>query len=289
MESSTYSNTSSTAFLEGLPDETPKYRFINVPDLERKVAVHQQDLLDKKTTNQFVVFLDIPDRAVCRITAESSPISHCRVFFAHSAKFLIIKMTSGIHERAAVVFSNLFEAKVSTMGLSNDLIALGTTLQSYNGVRKCPDNQWGLQPLPQHQFAPSLVLEVGYSESLPRLANDAWWWVESLNSPVKMVITVTISESNSKVMVQKWELSTQQHDSYPNTRSNSPHAVKTGEVSISRQNSNTVVDGTIILPFDKILHRPPNPSQPLEGDFIFTVQDLETIAEQTWRIQGLMW
>jgi hypothetical protein len=290
MESSTYSDTSSTAFLEGLPDETPKYRFINVPDLERKVAVHEQDLLDKKTTNQFVVFLDIPDRAVDRITAESSPISHYRIFFAHSAKVLIIKMTSMIHERAAAVFSNLFEAKVSTMGLSNDLISVLTAQQSYNGVRKCPDNQWGLQPLPQHQFAPSLILECGYSESpLPRLAIDARWWLESSQSPVEMVITIKICHGNAKIIVQKWELGTRRQGSYSNARANSPLAVKTGEVSISRQNNNTVVSGTIVLPFDKIFRRPPNPAQPLEGDIMFTVQDLETIAEQTWRIQGFMW
>jgi hypothetical protein len=82
-------------FLEGLPEGTPQYRFVNVPDLQRKVALHQQDLDEKRTSNQFVVFLDIPDRAVQKISDESSSICRCRVFFEHQSNILIIKMPSG--------------------------------------------------------------------------------------------------------------------------------------------------------------------------------------------------
>jgi hypothetical protein len=290
MDSSICSDPSSMAFLEGLPDKTPQYRFVNGPDLERKLAVHRQDLSNKKTTNQFVVFLNIPHRAVCRISDDSSSICHNRIFFDHRAKTFIIKMPTYVHDRAVVVFSNLFHTKISTMGLSRILISVLTADESYNAVTKQPDNQWGLSPTQPHTFDPSLVLEVGYLESSSKLASDARWWLESRDSLVELVITIKVDQTTPTVIVQKWELSTQLlHHPRQTTRANPPHAIITGEVSILRQNHNTVVNGTIMLPFAKMFRRPANPSQPQEQDVTFTIQDLEELAEETWKIQGLMW
>jgi hypothetical protein len=93
-------------------------------------------------------------------------------------------------------------------------------------------------------------------------------------------------EGRVTVIIQTWEISTQQP--HPYTLANLPIVSKINEVTILRQDATTIVNGTIVLPFDKMFRRPINPLQPQEQDITFTDSDLQELAEEIWWFQGLI-
>lgn len=53
---------------------------------------------------------------------------------------------------------------------------------------------------------PSLVLETGVSESLPRLHKDAEWWFANSDGDVRVVLILSTSKATRKVVLERWQL-----------------------------------------------------------------------------------
>ena len=53
---------------------------------------------------------------------------------------------------------------------------------------------------------PTLVLETGVSESLPRLQAEACWWFRNSSGATRIVIVITIRTQTREILVQKWQL-----------------------------------------------------------------------------------
>jgi hypothetical protein len=134
---------------------------------------------------------------------------------------------------------------------------------------------------------PTLVFEVGVSESLRGLRFDVRWWLWESRGDVKIVILVHVNRERKRVHIEKWELA-------PATRANPnpppgvpPPAIptKTNEVTITPVTiiPNTIVGppfnttgASLVLEFHKLLLRPAIP--PAEIDVTLTRQDFEDFA-----------
>lgn len=63
------------------------------------------------------------------------------------------------------------------------------------------------QPLPgQKPDWPTLVIETGVIESIPRLREDASWWFRNSSGMVRIVLLVCISHRLRKTTIEKWHL-----------------------------------------------------------------------------------
>jgi hypothetical protein len=53
---------------------------------------------------------------------------------------------------------------------------------------------------------PTLVIETGVSESLPKLRADALWWFQNSNGDVRIVLVLSINKNRRIALLEKWQL-----------------------------------------------------------------------------------
>ncbi|CAG8424969.1 unnamed protein product [Penicillium salamii] len=122
---------------------------------------------------------------------------------------------------------------------------------------------------------PSLILEVGVSESYPQLLQDVNWWSES--APVRPGIVVLIYVKTRPAFRVNFEVWTESPaPSRYNTRSAPPTRLQRSQHVYVE--ANVVHGGPLRLDFSLLMRRAPTP--PLEHDVIFTDQQLLVIAEE---------
>ena len=85
---------------------------------------------------------------------------------------------------------------------------------------------------------PSLVFEVGYSESLPALLCDARWWLVNSGGETRMVVIIRVTGNPRSLHVETWEM-------VPN-----PNVVPTPSRRSTRQTPATVPGCTQVVDID---------------------------------------
>jgi hypothetical protein len=185
------------------------------------------------------------------------------------------------HEVAARAFGNYVGRKIDDMDLDDELDALGSTTVRFGSFSKEADGCWG--PALQ-STKPTLVLEIGLSESSRQLAIDARGWLELRGSAAQLVVIIKINRDNPEIVAQCWELRPRQ--SSISTRASSLSASYTQEVRMFRSNDTTMVTGDMILSFSKVVGRLIDLNNPREQDFTITQQKFQKLAEKVWRKQG---
>ncbi|KAK3383021.1 hypothetical protein B0T24DRAFT_653832 [Lasiosphaeria ovina] len=138
---------------------------------------------------------------------------------------------------------------------------------------------------------PTLVIESGYSETLPELQKDMRWWFQASNYQVKIVILAKFDDQQHHILLEKWE----EEISSPQgaiTRSRAAaisqngilNPVKRQSITITRDEttnpvSYNVTRGALVLGFRLLFLRDPGPQ---EGDFVLSIQSLQLYAEKVW-------
>lgn len=121
--------------------------------------------------------------------------------------------------------------------------------------------------------SPSLVLEVGVSESYSRILQDAQWW--HTNAPTRpglMVLMHTTRSPRFRVDIEIWTHICNQCGSRKSAPS---HLQKSQHLYVQ---GNAVYGGPLRLDFELLMRRPPNPLT--ERDAVMTDQQVLYIATQ---------
>jgi hypothetical protein len=187
-------------------------------------------------------------------------------------------MASPEHESIIGSLTFFLSLQIANMGLFAELDLLGTTKVRYRNFHKRPDACIG--PVGSTPVILNFVIEVGVSESSPRLAINAEKWLLLPGSAVQIAVTVEASRTRPEIVICCWEC--------VSTRSNTQSAVCTQRVTISYTNNTTAVTEPITLPFQKVVGRPIDPSRPQEQNFVLTANDLAVVAEKVWRRQNFI-
>lgn len=125
-------------------------------------------------------------------------------------------------------------------------------------------------------------MEVAYSESAKKLANDRRWWLEASNGDVKAGISLSINQTWKDIIVEMWELVTSDSGKAAQCRQRVVFAQ-----SSSKQYAITVTNAPLRIPFKSLLLRPAELTG--EKDSIdLTENDLNLMAHLIWRTQGLV-
>ncbi|RJE20749.1 hypothetical protein PHISCL_06918 [Aspergillus sclerotialis] len=267
------------AFLKGLPEGTPQFPYISNDDIYGKTKSLEQNLEADENISPFLVFLDVPKETFDEATtSEKSPIKHCRFTYARHLQCLILEVLSKAHEAAREGMISLFDSKISEMGLYSTLERPGPVTRTYGQVSKQPDAQWLPHAPNEDPSKPTVFLEVGYSETLGRLENDAKRWLTCPRSPLMMVLLVKVYEYPKIVTQILAGLRKQQWTMAGNNSA----------ATITRSDGTNYVDGALVMPFEFIFWREKDKENPKEKDVVLKGRDLEAFAESVWRTQGLI-
>lgn len=212
-----------------------------------------------------------------------------RIFYHEDIRKLILKLPSRPHYLAITRMNKLIERHRSAIGLDEQLDSILSSSVSDPPYKKEPDGSWIPASLPAGRTDkwPSMILEVGYSESLKRLRVDAAWWLCRSKGEVKIAIIMSINTQKPHIIIEQFkpDLNTAALRDGPHIR-NYPRVIPkcVQNLEIMASTGNVAVTGApLVLRFSDIFLRQPQTQQ--ETDLLISQQDLTAMAVKIWKWQ----
>ncbi|KAH8690480.1 hypothetical protein BGW36DRAFT_56109 [Talaromyces proteolyticus] len=126
---------------------------------------------------------------------------------------------------------------------------------------------------------PTLVIEVGYSESHQKLVGDVSWWLSQSKGDVLTVLTVDINQRRKEITVEKWS-STQAGRGTSIYRT--VLSQEAGQNDIHATN-----EAPLSIDFNHLFLR--DTEGPYERIIEFDLSDLEYLSKQIWKLEFEEW
>lgn len=233
-------------------------KFVNIRHLEEAVTHQNSEYAKIHNASPFLVVFDIPSTTT-RDRIDSSALGeeiHVKICLDLPSNILVLEAMKSIeHEAVAGRFGFFIETKAEQMGLRL-YICGGATVEA-GEERKEQDAPWKSLPAPgaPQRTWPTVALEVGWSESINKLAVDAQGWIEAQGSEMQTVITIKIDRTTPKVTIQKWEEASDIRGMTPSGSSHHRTAETKQEVIIAHSNGINTVTGTLEIQFEKIVDK----------------------------------
>lgn len=249
-----------------------------------KFARDQQiALASGESTEQYFLIRNFSEEIFQKLD-DDPPFRAARLHYDFKTKDLIIKvMPGGFHEGPRACFEREVWFRARDMGCNKSLCPTGST--TYYGNTSAKQGDGGFKPVPtrnKEKHWPTLIFEIGVSESLPHLRNDARWWLTNSNGDVRIVVIVTASKKTERFNIEKWQLQLvrlpPERRRTRNLSTREPASTTTISVSRQAPTSNWVASGNLSIEFAEVMLRQPVPP---EQDFVFTTSDLEELADET--------
>ena len=278
----------SSQLLEGLEDQTRT--FTSISGLRSAINTLSNHLYQGTEISQYLVFQSVTEDDFAKIDEKRYTINRAlRFTYCADINTLIVKVPTREHERVTRAFTHDFARRIEHMGLTDldDLCDMGATTYQGRSTKKEADSCWRpVATRPNPLDWPTLVFEVGVSETLRKLRNDAQWWLANSQGRVKIVLLFKIDRVARTIHIEKWEC-------IPVTptyalRSNRPPVQVPTQIQTVDIDANGVVTGSpppatppLVLHFQNILLRQPVPP---EQDVIYTAQNLQRLAIGIWAV-----
>lgn len=135
---------------------------------------------------------------------------------------------------------------------------------------------------PRQSDRPTLVIESGMSQSMPRLRQDAAWWMANSGGQVQIVLLIKVTRDTRCMVIEKY---VPEARVYPNTRAQASTGPNYGAALVSTTEVNQganppyVQGAPVILEFQRVLGRP---AVPPEGNIRLGPAELLLIARQVF-------
>ncbi|KAJ6180559.1 hypothetical protein N7519_011020 [Penicillium mononematosum] len=186
-------------------------------------------------------------------------------------------MPTPMHEAAWHTFSEIFGLWHNAQE-SRLLPAGGGTVEG-STRRKTPDTSWrsSIKPPRRDSRWPTIVADVGWSETWAKLREDARFWLCESNQQVNVALTIKVTKKGN-ITIEKWDVTT-------NTGGVEP--IQTMRISRKRRTGPNQyhISGSIDIPFQDCFLRAKRGN---ETDFRLSNDNLKSIAEavresMSWR------
>ena len=232
---------------------------------------------------QYIAFSDVKQSYLRLIERQRrrSEVPALRFLYDPAQEVLIIKLKQGPHhEEAKAEFGYMFNRKLCSMGFDNTLQSFGsTTYIAPNGRSTEADDSWGPSDGVLGIDLPSLVIEVGVSESLGQLRMDAHHWLTQGGGQNRVIIILAVNKPSRLMTIERWEL---EPTTRP-TRASIASGIPTKMQEHTLHDNGTVNGGPLLIPATKVYDQLPLGLGP--DDFTFTAQELAQFFRRYW--QGL--
>ena len=224
---------------------------------------------------QYLAFDDVQQSSMRPIEhgRSRSELPAFRLLYDAVEEVLIIKLKSGPHhELAAERFSWMFHDKLVSLGVGNTLRPFGATRFGAPGGRsKEADKAYRPSTRVLATDWPSVVIEVGVSESLSQLRTDTHFWLTQSGGQTQIVILLAVKKATRVMKIERWE-------DTPRTRltrrSSPPY-------NPTKMQANGQLSGApLLIPASKAYDTLPPGLGP--NDFTFTAQDLAQYIQEYW-------
>ena len=276
----------SSQLCEGLDGKIQRYP--GIAGIRRVVNALSEKLSVGETTDQYLVFWPITVKELDKIDNQRYEVGKgIRLTHCADIGILIIKVPTTAHEVVSQSFAHEIVAQAIGMGVPRrERTPLGAT--RFKGTSTSKEADGGFKPstLRPHKLDwPTLVLEVGVSESLPKLRNDARWWLSNSGDRVNIVLIFHINEGTKTMLIERWETipatatATATATGGPVTRSRRPPAQIPTRMQAITIDQNNITGTPLTLHFHQVFLRQPNPP---EQDLVFTAQDLRDWSDDIW-------
>lgn len=261
---------------EELPDDTHE-AIGSEARIIRKVIREQQNL--PVNVIKYLRFTHVAPTNAEKFSSESA-----RQMYSYESRCMIVKLVTGAHEVASHSLGLEVAFIVRDMGLDDSIDPVGSARVRGLSSSKEPDQSWSLaQPVAGRDAEwPTVVVEVGVSESYRKLKADAEWWLSNSKGDVNLVIIVSISRTTPKINFETVLLDTS------SLRNQRPRYVPTIRQSITTSRCGTRITTSpaeaLKIEFEEMLCRQPVPP---EHGIEISPDRLANISTRVWRKQGL--
>ena len=114
------------------------------------------------------------------------------------------------HETAGVEFCYELRGKIAgiPMHTSRSIVGLGAVRLNVPGERSKEGDQ-AIAPATraaQSNPWPSVVVEVGYSETLNQLHIDAEWWLKKSGGRTRFVVLLSVNRDTNEIVIEGWRM-----------------------------------------------------------------------------------
>ncbi|KAF3492316.1 uncharacterized protein GIQ15_01833 [Arthroderma uncinatum] len=272
--------------LIGLPEGTPQITYTNMKTLKGVIDARCRKCAKDDSQSPFLVVTSIPS-----IFLKHLDFDRGRRFTANLQENLAVfeVMIYPAHEVVSTGLGTEISMDISRMGLDDEIFASGSpSFIDGNGIyAQVPDASFMLDDdlkWKNGRIWPILTIETGLFESESKLAIDAQRWLEVDGSRTKVVITAKLDRQAPRVTFQRWE------HHLPPFRPFTRHFHPTGsvmeEVVATHEGGITRVNGSITIPFEKVLNRARR--GPNERNVVVGQNELARLCERGWKAQGFM-
>ncbi|KAK3373768.1 hypothetical protein B0T24DRAFT_274139 [Lasiosphaeria ovina] len=269
--------------------DPPTVRFTNTQDLFNTID---------STTGDFLTVTNVSPNQFTEIEREQEKRRRKFRFrrYDSNSQILIITIPTDIYEALHLGIYMRYYTQLARNGTEESWKDIGTTIfrqQGHPGGGSSQGDSTG-GPWPERGRAgnwPTLVIESGYSETLPELQKDMRWWFQASNHQVKIVILAKFDDQQHHILLEKWEeeISSPQGAIIQSraaaiSQNGVLNPVKQQSITITRDEttnpvSYNVTRGALVLGFRLLFLRDPGPQ---EGDFVLSIQSLQLYAEKVW-------
>ncbi|CAI7657791.1 unnamed protein product [Penicillium pancosmium] len=288
-------NESDDSDLEGLPPSVRHYVYEG-PDHFSRIFRLEKDRCLRSMPNAFETPIN-PDTATGSLRTKVEAETEINEYFVlsidpgtfkrviphiSSSEFcarksrLVIKMPNPVHNQVGIALHDAMKLALVPMRLHKMVFGWGTVnVDMGNGREKQADMGWGPRRRPPRTpKRPTVVLEVGLSESHRRLFHDMETWLNPHKGNVRMALSIKVVRNRPRFTIEKWVW-----DATNRIPSKVQGIVlkknETGQITSSGED--------LMIPFKDIFLREPEISR--EKDIIINTGELQAIAEIAWEIQ----
>ncbi|KAJ5086985.1 hypothetical protein NUU61_008292 [Penicillium alfredii] len=252
-------------------------------DLAQKISLIKE-LLDQRLpplstpVSQYLLVVHIPKPLFSDIESQPNIFKGVRAtLFPNRHQVLYKIMPDEQHDQIIAFFHDGLGKKLGDMGLSSfggDFLFRNSTRTRGLSNSKEPDLWFGPYNVNVNGGGrgryPSLVLEVGFSESSSQLRNDAHWWFTNSSEQTRLVVLIHANRgSSSGDNSSPWAVDIEVWTEVPNPSSHQTRDRPTNSLKCTqsaRVKDGSVTGAPLILDFETLMRRPP--VNPLEGNVV---------------------
>ena len=185
-------------------------------------------------------------------------------------------MPKSAHEVVRGFFDKAVNGALSSMKLGDSLEQDGCTDIDVGGMRREPDGQLVLNPVPAGYLSkPTMILEVGLSESAAQLRRDGAMWVDPNRGAINIAVMVKVDQRQPKITIEMWTW---------DPASVQAQCIRTIVISESLSGDKVTITGSPLkIPFDLLFRR--QSTGPLEKDIALDRKMFEKLARRVWDSQ----
>ncbi|KAK9372187.1 uncharacterized protein V1513DRAFT_263857 [Lipomyces chichibuensis] len=188
------------------------HEFTNFDNLEDFLEERVAALINGKGP-QYLAILNFTEDRLLKLETSGlrRELPGFTVLLDEENKTAIIKLKLGIpHEMARWIFAEIFLEERARLGLPRNIfVPTGSgRYQFSNGLSKEPDTSYVPETREGPGDFPSFVVEVGVSQSLLQLRQDARLWLQKTSGETKVILLIIFNIPAGTLAMERWQHAT---------------------------------------------------------------------------------